>query len=103
VVRYQDGIPRATTIFEAAAWHYAIRVTCRACNHAATFHPHALWWLFERKGWDGQLRQAGARFRCETCRAKRGARLELTRDEPTVQLPLPAEHEWKRAVSRFRS
>ena len=80
---YRDGAKVATHIFEAAAWQYGIRATCRGCRHASVFDPHALWWLFERKGWDD---------------------LALVREMPTVAtLPLPPETEWKRAISRFRS
>lgn len=100
---YRDGAKVATHLFEAAAWQYAIRATCRGCRHASIFDPHALWWLFQRKGWDDRLKAAASRFRCIRC-GKTGADLVLVREMPTVAtLPLPPENEWKRAISRFRS
>lgn len=101
-MRYADGARVATRIFEAAAWQYAIRVTCAACGHSSVLDPHALWWRFYRKGWDERLDRAGARLRCRSCGAS-GATLMPTRDAVTVdELPLPPVNEWKRAINRFR-
>src|SRR3546814_6785444 len=50
----KDGLRRATHIFEAAVWHYAVQVTCR-CGHSAKFHAASLWWRFERKGWNDKI------------------------------------------------
>ena len=105
-----DGSKQATNLFEAAAWQYAVRVSCGWCTHMAVFDPHALWWLFHRKGWDDHLPAAARRFTCIPCRqnwqmqAKGAARISLVREAPTVtSLPLPPEHEWKKAINRFRS
>lgn len=109
VARYsKDGLRVATNIFEAAAWHYAVKVTCR-CGHSATFDPHGLWWRFHRKSWDDYLGKAGQRFWCRQCSTRIGRRvrpvkLELvqqTKDDITLEMP--DEREWKRAVNRFRS
>src|SRR3546814_20156731 len=51
----RDGLRRATHIFEAAAWHYALKPVCR-CGHSATFNPHGLWWHFQQRHWDDNLR-----------------------------------------------
>ncbi|MEO9130047.1 MAG: hypothetical protein ABI240_02435 [Sphingomonas sp.] len=100
---YKDGVRIAVSIFEAAAFHYSVKATCRSCGHGNVFHPHGLWWLFQRKGWDDALRDAPRRFRCIRC-GKTGATLALVTDEPTIKrLPMPPAHEWKRAVNRFRS
>ena len=105
-----DGTKTATNLFEAAAWHYSVRVSCGWCTHMAIFDAHVLWWLFHRKGWDDNLAAAAKRFACMPCRrnyqgqAKGAARITLGRDEPTEKrLPFPPETEWKRAISRFRS
>jgi hypothetical protein len=105
--RYVDGLPVATNIFEAAAWQKAVRVTCR-CGHAVTFDPHGLWWLFERKGWDVRFAEARRRFRCGRCFYERRHKVRPTAIEavsasPEVVLPMPPAHEWRRALSRFRS
>jgi hypothetical protein len=74
-------------------------------GHATTrpFHAAALWWLFQRRQWPDRLADAGARLRCSRC-GRRGTPLELTRDPPTiVDLPLPNDVAWRRAVSRFRA
>lgn len=92
-----------TTIFEAAAFQYTIRATCSGCGHSQVLQPHALWWRFRRKGWDDRLAAAGERFRCLRC-AVGPVRLDACRDTVTLdKLPLPPEHEWKRAVNRLRS
>ena len=108
-VRYTgDGLREATNLFEAAAWRYAIRPVCR-CGHSATFNPHGLWWRFERKGWDNDFAKAKLRFWCTRCawsagRRVRPVRLEVVRQsEGDIQMPFPPDHEWKRAISRFRS
>ena len=91
-----------TSFFEAAAWHHFVIVTCRGCGREAVFNPHALWWLFERKGWDGRFRVAAKRFKCERCGGS--AQVTWGRDRvATVPLPMPCEREWKRAVNRFRN
>ncbi len=40
-------------LFDAAAQHHAIRLTCRRCRHQRIFDPHALWYLFETQGLAG--------------------------------------------------
>ena len=110
VARYdKDGGRIATTIFEAAAWHYAVKAVCGRCGHSATFHPHALWWHFSKRGWSDNLRAARSRFWCRNCAGEIGARvtpmvLELVREcERDICLTMPPANEWKRAVNRFRS
>jgi len=89
-------------IFEAAARQYAVRATCPQCKHSAIFDPHALWWLFERHGWDQRLWKCGARFRCVICK-RRGCTIDLVQALPTIDdLPLPDARTWKRAVNRYR-
>lgn len=106
VARYRDGLKVATTIFEAAAWHYTVRAICR-CEHFGLFDPHGLWWYFNRKGWDDDLQRARRRLFCSRCCHRTGRRvrpvdLTLTRDPPVINLPLPTQSEWRRALSRFR-
>lgn len=98
----QHGGRLPTSFFEAAAWHHFIIVTCRGCGREAVFNPHALWWLFERKGWDGRFRAAAGRFRCKRCAGRASVTWARERTA-TVDLPMPCEREWKRAVNRFRN
>lgn len=98
----RDGCRVPQSLFEAAAWHYAIVADCRKCRARGAFHAAGLWWLFERKGWDQMFYSVAARLRCRACGGR--AKLTASRDAvPTIALELPGEREWKRAVSRFRS
>lgn len=97
-----DGSPLPTNLLEAAAWHFAVVATCRRCTAWGVFDPHALWGLFERKGWDVGMQSVSRRLRCRRCGA--GAFVSWSRDrEPTVHLPMPSERQWRRALSRLRS
>jgi hypothetical protein len=105
-VAYKDGVPVPSNLFEAAAWHKAIRVACR-CGHAVTFNPHGLWWLFERKGWDMRFPEMRQHFACRPCALdKRGtvrpSRVDPVEEMPEITLPMPPEREWKQAQRRFR-
>lgn len=105
-MRYVDGLREPTRIFEAAAWHYALRVRCE-CGNNAVFDPHALWWRFQRARWDDRFTKAIDRFYCRQCwerfcRKVRPGVLETCRDATTVLMPMPDEREWKRVLSRFR-
>ena len=89
-------------LFDAVLQHYSIRVICRRCRNAAVFHAAGLWHLFERKGWNGWLREVPRRLRCTRC-GNRRPRLELvTKEAITVALPLPTDLEWKQATRRRR-
>ena len=108
MARYRDGLRVATCLFEAAAWHYAVKITC-SCGHSVSFNPHGLWWHFRRNGLPDDLRNIGASFWCRPCTARRGHRVrpvqvELVRESETdFRLEMPDEREWKREVNRFRS
>jgi len=104
----RGGLRVATHIFEAAAWHYSVKVSCSRCPHSAVFEAAGLWWLFHRRGWDDHLAVAREHFWCTKCAAGNGVRikagkLDLVHEEATRTLPSPDEREWKRAISRFRS
>jgi hypothetical protein len=108
VARYtHDGLKLPTDLFEAAAYHYTVKVMCR-CGHSATFDPHGLWWWFHRRGWDDRLRSIACRFWCRHCADRlRGARqrptkVELVKDPPQITLPLPDQQRWKREIQRHR-
>jgi hypothetical protein len=93
----RDGMRRATCLFEAAAWNYAVRPVC-ACGHEASFNPHGLWWHFHKRMWDDRKCSLQKRRRI------RPLRLELVQQSQNdIELAFPPEREWKRAVSRFRS
>ncbi|MCJ8157408.1 hypothetical protein [Sphingomonas sp. LaA6.9] len=92
-------------LFDAAARHKTLRFTCR-CGHSAIFDGHALWWRFEKKGWNDALRLVPFHMRCGKCRAlgrpKIPPRLELTDLDNDTDLPMPSEEDWKRALRRRR-
>lgn len=97
-------------ITDCALFHENVRVQCRRCRAEKIFSGYALWWLFEKRGWDDSLRSARRRFRCVRCsydpknRGRAAVELSLTRDEATgPQPPMPDEREWKRLVNRQRS
>jgi hypothetical protein len=108
VAKYQDGLKVATCLFEAAAWHYAVKVGC-GCGHFAVFDPHGLWWHFSRKGWSDDFHSVRGKMWCRVCRQGAGKkvrprRLDLVRpySGPLITLLQPDEREWKRAINRFR-
>ena len=106
MARYADGLKVATCIFEAAAWHRTVKVSCR-CGNVGLFDGHGLWWKFERKGWTDDFRDARRRFYCRSCSQRMGRKvrpswIETCDESPRICLPLPDEREWKRAVNRFR-
>ena len=106
MARYRDGLKVATCIFEAAAWHYSVRVECR-CRREGLFEAHGLWWKFQRKGWSDDFREAKRRFDCKACSQRYGRKMrplvmETSNKPPRHHFPLPDEREWKKAVSRFR-
>src|SRR5689334_15075017 len=49
--RELDGTRMPESLFEAAARHYSVIVRCK-CGRESVFHGAALWWKFERKGWN---------------------------------------------------
>lgn len=103
---YKDGVPVAIKLFEAAAWHKAIKVTC-SCGHLVTFDPHGLWWLFEREGWDMRFADMRRHFACRLCKFEGRGTVHPVRVEPIdgiadVSLPMPPDREWKQAQRRFR-
>ena len=103
---YRDGVPVADCLMEAAAWRKTVKIACK-CGHAALFQPHALWWLYERRGGNPSFREMQRRYFCSHCyqRTRRKVRPIISAfgdEEPTVALPLPPEEEWKRAQQRFR-
>jgi len=92
-------------LFDAAVRHNTIKVSCK-CGNVGIFDPHALWYLFERKGWRDHLPEVRKRMRCLQCfyakRPRSLATLDLCRDNPTRQLRMPDIHEWKRQLRRRR-
>ena len=106
---YPDGSAYPLrNLFDAAVRQYSIKLTCQACQHVRILHPHALWWMFDKKGWPDSFRDVQRRAVCVPCRklraeTVRNPRLELVHEEITGEpLPLPSEQEWRRALSRHR-
>ena len=110
MVYYRDGLKVPNHIWEAAAMHRLILVECRMshCGNRGIFDPHALWWLFERRGWDGYFRVAERRFYCRPCSTVRHFRVKNAQMSPigagnvTHPLPMPSELDWKKFLSRHR-
>ena len=92
-------------LFDAAVRHRTIKASCQ-CGNVGIFDPHALWYLFERKGWNDKLPAVRKRMRCLQCYAAKRKRtlaaLELCDENHTRQLPMPQISEWKRQLRRRR-
>jgi hypothetical protein len=103
---YKDGVPVADCLMEAAAWRYTVRITCQ-CGHFVLLDPHALWWLYERKGGNPSFREMRRRYFCSRCYLRTRRRVRPTivatgHEEPTVKLELPPDEVWRKAQQRFR-
>ena len=100
---------RIDTLMQCALNRRTLHLSCRSCPHVRQFDAVAIWWLFEKKGWCGFIREVPKRFYCgrcwyKHCRKTRGPRLTITTDAPEEgPYPYPSEREWKRFVSRYRS
>ena len=107
MARFKDGLRVYTRIFEAAAYHQAVKPVCE-CGHSATFNPHGLWLYFDRKGWDDGLNAAREHFWCRQCAGRLGRRVRPIRIDLVIEtvadirLPMPDERQWKKALSRYR-
>lgn len=97
-----------TTLLDAAARQYSVKIVCDDCGGESIFDSHALWYLFERRGWRDELGNLDAHLYCRDCWDRHSQKvrptwLVLCRDQPTVtDLPLPPERQWKAALSRYR-
>lgn len=104
--RYADGVRVPDSAFEAATFQTCVAATC-SCGHVVVFDPHALWWHCFQRGWDDRFSQLRRRFYCSRCYATDKRKVEpefgTTKAEPTFDLPMPPEREWKRALRRVRS
>lgn len=94
-------------LFDAAVRKRTVRLTCRRCRHVNSFPSAALWWLFQRRGWDDRFAAVCQRCICRHCllRGDRigNPRMTLTWETPLDQsLPMPSERDWKRERSRRR-
>jgi hypothetical protein len=94
-------------LFDAAVRYSAVRLTCPRCRHYLVFRSAALWWLFQRKGWQDRFPNVRRRYFCQTCWKRHGVKIHadiaLVNEEPTDDsLPLPAELDWKRERRRRR-
>lgn len=101
-----DDWPPLRTLTDLALRHWNLRVTCGGCGRTRVVSGAAAWWLFHRRGWSDDVREASSRFVCTECgrRGQAAASLAKTRDAASDQsLPMPDEREWKRLVSRYRS
>lgn len=97
-----DGLRRATHIFEAAVWHYAVLVTCR-CGHSAKFHAASLWWAVRAQGWNDSFRDATPRVYPFAIGHGMSIPLRPPVLQGVIELEMPDDREWKRAMRRFRT
>ena len=94
---------------DCALYRRNISLSRRQCRHVRVFDGRYLWWLFERRRWNDELKGIGRRFWCSECqiakaRKARDPTLTITEGAPTgMPLPWPSDREWKRLVSRYRS
>ena len=91
----RDLVNPVRDLFDAAAHHYALKLTCQGCRRQRIFAAAAVWWHFKRKGLADRLRDVPKRFRCKDC-GRRGPSLDLVHEEPNDgSLPLPSDLDWK--------
>lgn len=43
-------------LFDVACRYHTVQVSCQ-CGNVGVFDPHALWYPFERKGWNDRLHE----------------------------------------------
>lgn len=105
-----DHLGRKFPSVEHCALHRrTIKLTCRTCGHVRKFDAVAIWAMFRRRQWAGELEKVPKRFYCGTCwqqhfRRSGVPRMEITDEQPEgPQPPYPDEREWKKLVSRYRS
>ena len=96
------------TLQHCALYRRTIRLICPGCRRERRFDAVALWWMFERRGWNDRLPSAYGRLYCDACLVKAGRKIrpqaEITREQPDAhQPPYHDETTWKRLVSRYRS
>jgi hypothetical protein len=92
-------------LFDAAIRYSAVRLTCPRCGHAQVYRAAALWWLFQRKGWNDRFPNVRRRYYCRPCCDRHGekthANIALVNEAPTDdRLPMPSELDWKRERRR---
>lgn len=95
-----------TDLFEAVMHHETVEVRC-VCGNRALFHPNGLWWRFYRKGWPYRYAEMRPYFYCTYCLKITGNRvrpdhIDRTCKKPVIELPMPAEREWKQMIRQMR-
>jgi hypothetical protein len=89
-------------LFDAAAQHYAIKLTCRGCRRVRVLHAAAVWWHFRRRDYSERLRDVPGKFRCRAC-DRRLPSMDLVHEAPDdTSLPMPDDLDWKRELRRRR-
>jgi len=100
---------RIDSLLLCALHRRTLKLSCRACPHVRLWDAVPIWWLFEKKGWSGIVREIPRRFYCGICwhqqhRKTTAPRIQIVGEAPgETPYPYPSEREWKRVVSRYRS
>lgn len=94
-------------LYDAAIRHQSVRVACDRCRHSAIFQVAALWYHFNRRGWDDRFKHVQQRFFCLLCWHHRGVKVRPSLtfgDEPPTdtRFPMPSQGDWKREAARRR-
>ena len=58
---------RQQRVRDAGPLGYMVELTCPSCQRVRGLDPHALWWLFNQRGWDDRLTVVPKRFPCSGC------------------------------------
>lgn len=105
----KEGYRKYQRLFDLALYKRNIRMTCGCCEHSRVIDAPGLWWMFEKRHWNEELRDIGLRFYCGECwklhrKKVRQPKMEVVEDDAEGPLlPGPDEYEWKRIVNRQRS
>lgn len=103
-----DEWPALRTLTDLALRKWHVRLTCPTCGTVRVMSGAGLWYLFDRKHWNDDLRSARQRLYCALCFANRRVkirpRIDKTHEGPTgPKLPDPSDHDWKKLIARYRS
>jgi hypothetical protein len=94
-------------LYDAAIRHSAVQITCERCRHSNAFNLAALWWHFNRHGWNDRFAHVRRRLFCLPCWHLHGVKVRPSLafgDMPPTdtRLPMPSKADWAREARRRR-